>query len=219
MKTRKAFVNQMRSYIGARDGNAQHKQIVDTYNSYLPHPRGYTLTMNDPWCAATVSAASIALGYTNITPIECSCSKLIEIAKKMGIWQERDDYVPNLADWVIYDWEDDGKGDCTGKPNHVGSVESVAGSEFIVIEGNKGYPIGECARRTMKVNGRYIRGFICPRYDEEPNTEPQYYVVKRGDVLSKIAVKFNTTVSNLMALNPQIKNPNLIYTGQTIRVK
>ena len=45
-----------------------------------------------------------------------------------------------------------------------------------------------------------------------------YYTVKRGDTLSAIAVKHHTTVKNLLALNPKIKNPDLIYVGDTIRL-
>ena len=47
----------------------------------------------------------------------------------------------------------------------------------------------------------------------------QYYTVKKGDTLSHIAVRYKTTVSNLVKLNPSIKNPNLIFPGQRIRVK
>ena len=46
-----------------------------------------------------------------------------------------------------------------------------------------------------------------------------YYTIKRGDTLSTIAARFGTSVSNLMALNPQIKNANLIYEGHTIRIR
>ena len=45
------------------------------------------------------------------------------------------------------------------------------------------------------------------------------YVVQPGDTLSEIAQVYNTTVAELMALNPQINNPNLIYVGQVIRVR
>ena len=43
------------------------------------------------------------------------------------------------------------------------------------------------------------------------------YTIKRGDTLTKIANKFDTTVSEIVSLN-NIKNPNLIYAGTTIRV-
>lgn len=43
------------------------------------------------------------------------------------------------------------------------------------------------------------------------------YTVKRGDTLSGIAYKYGTTVNKLVRLNG-IKNPNLIYIGQKIRI-
>ena len=43
------------------------------------------------------------------------------------------------------------------------------------------------------------------------------YVVQRGDTLSGLAYKFGTTISELVAIN-NIKNPNLIYTGQYLEV-
>lgn len=49
--------------------------------------------------------------------------------------------------------------------------------------------------------------------------EGVYYTVVRGDNLTKIARMYDTTVSAILALNPNIKNPNLILVGQVIRVK
>ncbi|WP_217269630.1 LysM peptidoglycan-binding domain-containing protein [Neobacillus endophyticus] len=43
------------------------------------------------------------------------------------------------------------------------------------------------------------------------------YVIKHGDTLSGIAAKFGTTVNALAQLNG-IKNPNLIYAGQTLKI-
>lgn len=51
-----------------------------------------------------------------------------------------------------------------------------------------------------------------------PEPEKEYYTVKRGDNLTKIAQMFGTTVSQLVAWN-NIANPNLIYPGQVLRVK
>ena len=45
------------------------------------------------------------------------------------------------------------------------------------------------------------------------------YIVKRGDTLSGIAKKYKTTVAELCKINPEIKNPNLIYVGQKIHIK
>lgn len=44
------------------------------------------------------------------------------------------------------------------------------------------------------------------------------YVVQRGDTLSSIAYRFNTTVYAIIQVNPQITNPNLIYPGQVILI-
>ena len=46
----------------------------------------------------------------------------------------------------------------------------------------------------------------------------EYYTVKSGDTLSAIAKRYNTTVNQLVAWN-NIKNPNLIYPNQVLRVK
>lgn len=51
-----------------------------------------------------------------------------------------------------------------------------------------------------------------------PKPAAQYYTVAKGDNLTKIAKKYGTTVSRLVSLNG-IKNPNLIYAGQKLRVK
>lgn len=44
------------------------------------------------------------------------------------------------------------------------------------------------------------------------------YKVKSGDTLSGIAKANKTTVDALLKLNPNIKNPNLIYAGQSIKL-
>ncbi len=44
------------------------------------------------------------------------------------------------------------------------------------------------------------------------------YRIRRGDTLSQIARRFNTTVRELVRLN-DIKNPNLIYVGKTLLVR
>ena len=43
-----------------------------------------------------------------------------------------------------------------------------------------------------------------------------YYTVQWGDNLSRIAVRYGTTVHAILAVNPQIYNPNYIYYGQVI---
>lgn len=167
------LIAQLKAWDDATQGNATHKKIVDTYNSYLPHPRGYALTYSDAWCAAMVSAAAIACDLTDIIPVECSCSKQIEAYKEMGCWVEDDGYIPSVGDQMFYDWQDDGIGDNTGAPDHTGIVTAVDGDAITVIEGNKG-DAHTCGYRLMKVNGKYIRGYGCPRYGEGEKTVLTY---------------------------------------------
>ena len=49
-------------------------------------------------------------------------------------------------------------------------------------------------------------------------SEDKYYTVKEGDTLSEIADRYDTSVIKLILLNPHIKNPNLIYPGDLIRL-
>ncbi len=51
------------------------------------------------------------------------------------------------------------------------------------------------------------------------NPVSSVYVVQRGDTLSRIARRNNTTVAKLAAVNPQIKNVNRIMPGQIITIQ
>lgn len=44
------------------------------------------------------------------------------------------------------------------------------------------------------------------------------YKIQKGDNLTKIAKANNTTVEALLKANPDIKNPNLIYAGETLKI-
>ena len=45
------------------------------------------------------------------------------------------------------------------------------------------------------------------------------YTVVAGDTMSGIAAKFGVSLSALVAANPQIKNPDLIYAGQVLTIR
>lgn len=168
MKSRKAVVDLAKSWLGKNEKDGSYKVIIDIYNSYTgKFPRGTKMLYGWAWCACTWSALAIKLGYTDIMPIEISCYYLIERAKEMGIWVESDSYVPKPADAILYDWNDSGSGDNKGTPDHIGVVEKVVGNTITVIEGNYSNAV---KRRTLKVNGKYIRGYITPKYDAEPET-------------------------------------------------
>lgn len=164
LELRSKYVSTAGAYFGVTEGSAGHREIVDLYNSHKPLARGYKLKYTDAWCAGFVSAMAIEADLTAIIPTEVSCSKMIGLFQALGHWVEDDTYEPRPGDVIFYDWEDDGKGDNTGAPNHVGIVEEVSGGVIYVIEGNRdGNP--DCVgSRKIAVGGRYIRGFGVPDY-------------------------------------------------------
>jgi len=167
MSDRQKPINYLVQYLGIKEGSAEHKAILAVFNNSGLCTR-YKMTVNDPWCATGTSSAFIATGLSSIFPcVECSCENMINLAKKAGIWVENDAYVPSTGDVILYDWDDSGSGDCTGWSDHVGIVVSVSGSTIKVIECNKSNTVGY---RSIAVNGRYIRGFITPKYNSAANT-------------------------------------------------
>lgn len=55
-----------------------------------------------------------------------------------------------------------------------------------------------------------------PQGNGIPNTGGQTYTVVSGDRLYRIALRYNTTIDAILAVNPWITNPNLIYPGNVI---
>ena len=163
-KYREAVVAQAEKWLGLKATDKSNAIILSVYNNNKPLPRGYKVKHGDNWCATFASAVFIAVGYTDIFPVECSCGQLIEKAKKMGIWVENDAYIPQAGDCVLYDWDDNGKGDDTGWPEHIGIVTYVNKDSgyMVVTEGNYSKSV---KKRTININGRYIRGYVTPKFN------------------------------------------------------
>ena len=216
------------AWVGATKGSAKHLEILEIYNSHKPLARGYKMQVKDAYCAATVSAAYIKAGIAEYTGTECGVEKFTVVAKGKGIWIENDAHTPKIGDACVYDWDDTGKGDCTGAGDHIGIVTQEGASSFVVTEGNM--TGGKVGKRTMAINGKYIRGFICPDFATIAKKlggtsggtatagGPTIYTVKSGDSLSKIAAKCGTTVDTLVEINA-IQNRNLIRAGQVLMLQ
>ena len=168
LELRNQVVAIMKDWVGLKESNGSFKPIIDLYNSHKPLARNYKVKYTDHWCATTVSAAFIKAGLTDIAPTECSCAKMIDLYKKINRWHEFDSYRPAPGDIVMYDWDDNGIGDNIGHPEHVGIVSKVIGNLITVIEGNKNMAVGE---RTLRVNGKYIRGYCLPDYASKATAE------------------------------------------------
>ena len=112
---------------------------------------------------------------------------------------------------------------------HVAIVEKVIDANTVYTS-ESGYGGNAFWNSTRKnTNGRWgigsgytFRGFIYnPSVKEEvtptPSSSDYEYIVKRGDTLSGIARRYNTTYQELARYN-NIANPNLIYVNQVIKI-
>lgn len=173
-------------WLGTKEGSREHQEILDVYNSIRPLPRGYGVKRTDAWCAAFVSAAAVMAGTGDRYPLECSCSRMIEGAKSMGIWVENDSHVPRIGDWVLYNWQAAADGEDTGAPDHVGIVIGVESGMILAVEGNYDNAV---KLRKFPVNWGKLRGFICPRGKED---EMRYHT------LEEIPEYARTTIEKLV---------------------
>ena len=193
---RENVVNTTAKYVGVKEGTAEHKKIIDRYNSQKPLPVGYRVTYTDAWCAAFVSSVVVELGYTDIIPTECSCPRMITLFQNKGIWVENENRIPDPADIIFYDWDDSSSyanNDNVGSSEHVGIVEKVSDGYITVIEGNYSNSV---KRRTISVNGRYIRGYGVPNYAAKVNNA-------------------TTTITKKIYLSPSSQPANTYAVGKT----
>lgn len=164
MSKRQTFVNAAVGFLGYKEADGSYKEIIQLYNSISPLPVSYELKLSDEWCAGFVSAVAQKVGMTDIVFPECGCERMIELYKKAGRWQEKDDHSPSPGDIIFYDWQDSGSGDNKGHSDHVGIVVSRNNTTLKIIEGNYSNKV---AYRNLKVNGKYIRGYGLPDFGED----------------------------------------------------
>ena len=232
MRSRQKVVDLVKSWEGKKESNGTHKSIIDIYNGYKGKlPRGIKMKYDWSWCACTWSALAIKLGYTAIMPIEISCGYLIDAAKKFGVWKENDDYIAQPGDAVLYDWDDSGKGDNTGWPDHVGTIIETHKSAgyFVVMEGNYSDSV---KKRTLSINGKYIRGFITPKYDNNTVSAPKKEAGKgvktiareviagtwgTGDERKKALEKAGYNYDAVQKMVNQILNGNAVVTDNKVQ--
>ena len=149
------------------EADGSYMEIFDTYNNGRI-PGTYYMRGLDPWCATFVSAVFMKAGKADLIYPSCSCPMMVLGARNMGIWVEDDAYIPERGDIIVYNWEDDGIGDCDYGAYHVGVVVDVNSGTMTMIEGNRddndknGDDFVEY--RKIPPNDKFIRGFITPKY-------------------------------------------------------
>ena len=148
------------SYLGVEMGSAQHKKIVDAYNSVNPKPVGYTVKYSDDWCDVFVTTVFQQAGLSSLIGRECGVQRHIGIMQQKGIWQGK--VLPKAGDVITFDWDGGGFAD------HIGIVESVKDGVVTTIEGNSSpYTSSgktKVNRKTYNWNASYIKGYARPNY-------------------------------------------------------
>lgn len=155
------------NYLGAKELDHKHRELVDVYNTLEPVPRGYYVTPADPWCAIFVSACIKLAGLDKALPTECSCTEMLLAYKtnpKFGaVVKEADPKLANLerGDLVFY-----GKsGSPANTSEHVGIITNVLPSSWDTIEGN--WRNGVNIRQHIGRSWDGIKAYVKPNYPDE----------------------------------------------------
>ena len=143
-------------YTGIREKSTLHLELLALYNRIEPLPRQHKAVPTDSWCAIFLNGIAWAMGFRR-WPWECSCTRIMQEAKRRGIWREGWTVMPKLGDWIIYDWGNNGTMD------HIGAVCAIAGNQIWVVEGN--YDDGVKIRR-ITVGDGYVEGSVALDFGE-----------------------------------------------------
>jgi len=152
---RSQVVTAAADWLGKKEADGSHKEIIDLYNTQAFPPRGYKLKYTDAWCAAFVSAVGIKLGISHILYPECGVGEMVSLYQKANRFRKPDTHIPKPGDLIVYDWDGNKRGD------HIGIVEWVCGRNLSVLEGNYKNAV---TRRELKLDSTAILGYCVPDY-------------------------------------------------------
>lgn len=156
------------------------------------------------FCEEIENAGYYAMYYCNLNWLNSHLYK--DQLSKYDLW---------LAQWNVTEpsvecgiWQMYDNGEIDGISGNVDMNMSFKDYPSIMIKkGINGYSKNEEIKKEI------------PKQEQNPSNDISYinYIVIKGDTLSKIASKYNTTVSDLVQIN-NINNPNIIYENQFIKV-
>lgn len=153
-KTAKNYIANCKKYLGCKESNGSHKKIIDIFNS--SKLKTFSVSYDDAWCAAFISAMAVESGMDKLIPISANCDEMYKKGVIMGIAIPKDKWIPKLGDIVFYDWN------LNGELDHVGVVDTMSKSIIHVIEGNKNDSV---AYRDISFKNTTITKILRPRYE------------------------------------------------------
>lgn len=156
-----SIISTIAKWEGCTEGGATHKEIIELYNKGKAKSE-YTMTLDDPWCAACIGAAATACGMTDIIPVSASCDRMISWFKNNGRFYTPAEHTPKRGDIIFYDWDSNHTSD------HVGIVDKCDPDRMTVIEGNMCDSVGW---RILFPSYEMILGYGVPDYENASTKE------------------------------------------------
>lgn len=188
-KEASSFINLIKNY------NPTYPVVIDIeYSDRTADVRKDTLVdIANVFCKMVEEAGYYAMIYANLDYFnnKLNSNVLDKYDKWLAQWTSKPTYNKPFGIWQY---------------SSKGSVPGINGNVDLNIS-YKDYP-------------SIIKGNGAAGNTEEPKKEEAKeinYVVKKGDTLTKIANKYNTTYQKLASYN-NIKDPNKIYIGQIIKI-
>jgi GH25 family lysozyme M1 (1,4-beta-N-acetylmuramidase) len=195
--------------LGKTERTVANKAFIDAVNARGGHGGLY--------CGANWLRDNLIMNEFSNTPYWCACylNTCLYQGSNLYLWQFTSLNGFNIAGFgksLDCSWQYKGF-DTSSAPKK--SVDELARE---VLDGKWGNGKDRVDRLTA---AGYDYNTVQKRVNEliAERDKPKYktYIVKRGDTLSAIARRYNTTVQKLAADNG-IKNPNLIFPGQVIKI-
>jgi len=203
-------------------------KILDTYKDYN---LGNVMVIVNPNTGERIKYAHLAQTFLKRGDQIPNNDTVIAKAGNTGRTIKGKQQMPHLH--VEYENADGKKADITTSALMMSEQKAQQNNPLIkmpkiVKEANAtdGEPIpGATPRKNKQELNQELLGNTNLKAEQDPNAPGSYngktvgtYQIKPGDTLSALAKQYKTTVADFQRLNPQITNPNVIYSGKSLNV-
>ena len=163
------------------------------------------------FCTEMEKAGYFAGFYMSRSPLQTKTTE--DVRKRFAIWvaeyNKRLNYTGTVGIWQKSD-----KGRVNGISGNVDLDECYIDYPSIIKKsGFNGFAKNQDESGEKPANDKQEQ----TGDKQDPENSVKTHTVKKGDTLSSIAKKYGTTVAKLVKLN-NIKNPDLIYAGQVLKI-